>query len=231
MGDNDDLTRIFGLENTTDLNRDQIRDRQTREIEHKLVTNVKRRPTTSIGYRRRKKKTSVEKIFGIFFRSSQSKRHAQILHKIKRDFNDFTEEQSIILNNRLEQVDNDRLFYCQTKLRELQVRMPPLTILDRLLKQIRFDENKKKINAAYLKYQSWFEEKKSFIFTNQFHSRYVDLLQMVQPDYSQDHIIVLLLKEMEEFADVNYFFDYLNERILLYFSQVINRQRFDLKRF
>jgi hypothetical protein len=33
----------------------------------------------------------------------------------------------------------------------------------------------------------------------------VDLLQMVQPDYSQDHIIVLLLKEMEDFADVNYF--------------------------
>jgi hypothetical protein len=28
---------------------------------------------------------------------------------------------------------------------------------------------------------------------------------MVQPDYSDDHIIVLLLKEMEEFADVNYF--------------------------
>jgi hypothetical protein len=34
----------------------------------------------------------------------------------------------------------------------------------------------------------------------------VDLLQMVQPDYSQDHIIILLLKEMEEFADVNDFF-------------------------
>ncbi len=28
---------------------------------------------------------------------------------------------------------------------------------------------------------------------------------MVQPDYSQDHIIMLLLKEMEEFTDVNYF--------------------------
>ncbi len=35
--------------------------------------------------------------------------------------------------------------------------------------------------------------------------RYVDLLQMVQPDYSQDHIIILLLKEMEEYADVNDF--------------------------
>jgi hypothetical protein len=33
----------------------------------------------------------------------------------------------------------------------------------------------------------------------------VDLLQMVQPDYSQDHIIILLLKEMEEYADVNDF--------------------------
>jgi len=38
--------------------------------------------------------------------------------------------------------------------------MPPLTILDRLLKQLRFDENKKKINSAYLKYQSWFEKQK-----------------------------------------------------------------------
>jgi hypothetical protein len=93
----------------------------------------------------------------LYFRSAQSKRHARILHKIKRDFNDFTEEKSIILNNRLEQVDNDRLFYCQTKLRELQIHMPPLTILDRLLKQLRFDENKQKMNAAYLKYQSWFE--------------------------------------------------------------------------
>jgi hypothetical protein len=38
--------------------------------------------------------------------------------------------------------------------------MPSLTILDRLLKQLRFDENKKKINAAYLKYQTWFEKQK-----------------------------------------------------------------------
>jgi hypothetical protein len=29
---------------------------------------------------------------------------------------------------------------------------------------------------------------------------------MVQPDYAEDHIIILLLKEMEEYADVNYFF-------------------------
>lgn len=29
---------------------------------------------------------------------------------------------------------------------------------------------------------------------------------MIQPDYSDDHIINLLLKEMEEFADVNSFF-------------------------
>jgi len=155
VGDNDDLARIFGLENTTDINRGQIRERQTRDIERKLVTNVKRRPTTSVGYRI--KKNIFLKNFSGYFRATQSKRHAQILHKIKRDFNDFTEEQSIILNNRLEQVDNDRLFYYQTKLRDLQEHMPPLTILDRLLKHIRFDENKKKINAAYLKYQSWFE--------------------------------------------------------------------------
>ncbi|CAF1271412.1 unnamed protein product [Rotaria sp. Silwood1] len=166
VGDNDDLKHIFGLENTTDVNKEQVQVRRTREIDHKLVTNIKRRSTTSVG-------------------SGQSRRHAQILHKIKRDFNDFTEEQSIILNNKLEQVDNDRLFYCQTKLRELQENMPPLTILDRLLKHLRYDEDKKKIDAAYLKYQSW----------------YVDLLQLVQSDYSEDHIIILLLKEMEEFAN------------------------------
>ncbi|CAF2706077.1 unnamed protein product [Rotaria sp. Silwood2] len=166
VGDNDDLKRIFGLENTTDVNKEQEKVRRTRETDHKLVTNVKRRSTTSAG-------------------SGQSKRHAQILHKIKRDFNDFTEEQTIILNNKLEQVDNDRLYYCQTKLRELQQNMPPLTILDRLLKHLRYDQDKKKIDAAYLKYQSW----------------YVDLLQMIQSDYSEDHIIILLLKEMEEFAN------------------------------
>lgn len=137
------------------------------------------------------------------FRSVQSKRHAKILHKIKRDFNDFTEEQSIILNNRLEQVDNNRLFYCQTKLRDLQDKMPPLTILDRLLQQLRVDENRKKLNAAYLKYQSWFDQS-NFSFQSSILSshRYVDLLQMIQPDYNDDHIIILLLKEMEEFADV-----------------------------
>ena len=37
-----------------------------------------------------------------------------------------------------------------------------------------------------------------FIFT----ARYVDLLHMVQPDYANDPIIVLLLKEMEEYASV-----------------------------
>ncbi|CAF1205654.1 unnamed protein product [Rotaria sordida] len=168
VGDNDDLKRIFGLENATDVNKEQVKVRRTREIEQKLVANIKRRSATSVG-------------------SGQSKRHAQILQKIKRDFNDFTEEQSIILNNKLEQADNDRLFYCQTKLRELQQKMPPLTILDRLLKHLRYDEDKKKIDAAYLKYQSW----------------YVDLLQMVQTDYSDDHIIILLLKEMEEFANPN----------------------------
>ena len=49
MGDNDDLKRIFGLENTTDVNKEQIRERQTRETERKPMTNVKRRPTTSVG--------------------------------------------------------------------------------------------------------------------------------------------------------------------------------------
>ncbi|CAF4557653.1 unnamed protein product [Rotaria socialis] len=166
VGDNDDLKKIFGLENATDINKEQVKVHRTRETEQKLVANVKRRPTTCVG-------------------TGQSKRHAQILNKIKRDFNDFTEEQSIILNNKLEQADNDRLFYCQTKLRELQQKMPPLTILDRLLKHLRFDEDKKKIDAAYLKYQTW----------------YVDLIQMIQPDYADDHIIILLLKEMEEYAN------------------------------
>jgi hypothetical protein len=50
VGDNDDLKRIFGLENATDVNKEQVRERQTRDIERKLVTNIKRRPTTSIGY-------------------------------------------------------------------------------------------------------------------------------------------------------------------------------------
>ncbi|CAF3539617.1 unnamed protein product [Rotaria socialis] len=166
VGDNDDLKKIFGLENATDINKEQVKVHRTRETEQKLVANVKRRPTTCVG-------------------TGQSKRHAQILNKIKRDFNDFTEEQSIILNNKLEQADNDRLFYCQTKLRELQQKMPPLTILDHLLKHLRFDEDKKKIDAAYLKYQTW----------------YVDLIQMIQPDYADDHIIILLLKEMEEYAN------------------------------
>ncbi|CAF4658565.1 unnamed protein product, partial [Rotaria magnacalcarata] len=52
-------------------------------------------------------------------------------------------------------------------------------------KHLRFDEDKKKIDAAYLKYQTW----------------YVDLIQMIQPDYTDDHIIILLLKEMEEYAN------------------------------
>jgi hypothetical protein len=34
----------------------------------------------------------------------------------------------------------------------------------------------------------------------------VDLLQMIQPDYDDDHIIVLLLKEMEEFASVRFYY-------------------------
>lgn len=49
VGDNDDLNRIFGLENATEVNKEQIRERQNREIERKVVKNVKRRPTTSVG--------------------------------------------------------------------------------------------------------------------------------------------------------------------------------------
>lgn len=49
MGDTDDLNRIFGLENATDTNKEQIRERQNREMEQKPVANVKRRPATSVG--------------------------------------------------------------------------------------------------------------------------------------------------------------------------------------
>lgn len=49
VGDNDDLMRIFGLENATDGNKEQIRKRETRDVERKLVANVKRRPTTTAG--------------------------------------------------------------------------------------------------------------------------------------------------------------------------------------
>ncbi len=63
MGDNDDLQRIFGLENATDINREQIRERQTRNVEQKLVANVKRRPTTSVGYRIEIRITLIEKFF------------------------------------------------------------------------------------------------------------------------------------------------------------------------
>lgn len=51
MGDPNDLNRIFGLENATSTNKDTVRERQTREIERKLVTNIKRRATTSDGYK------------------------------------------------------------------------------------------------------------------------------------------------------------------------------------
>lgn len=50
MGDNDDLKRMFGLENATDVNKEHAKQRRTREIEHKLVTNIKRRPMTSVEY-------------------------------------------------------------------------------------------------------------------------------------------------------------------------------------
>ena len=50
VGDNEDLKRIFGLENIPDGNKDQFRERQTRETDRKLVANIKRRPMTSVGY-------------------------------------------------------------------------------------------------------------------------------------------------------------------------------------
>lgn len=49
-GDKGDLDRIFGLENATSTNKEEVRIRQTREIERNLVANVKRRPATSDGY-------------------------------------------------------------------------------------------------------------------------------------------------------------------------------------
>jgi hypothetical protein len=51
VGDTSDLNRIFGLENATSTNKEQVRVRETREIERKLVTNVKQRPATSVGYK------------------------------------------------------------------------------------------------------------------------------------------------------------------------------------
>jgi len=53
VGDSEDLQKIFGLENTTDTTKEHARERQTRETDRKLVANVKRRPTTSVGYRRK----------------------------------------------------------------------------------------------------------------------------------------------------------------------------------
>ena len=200
------MKRIFGLENVTEVNKEQVRVRESRDTHKKLVANVKRRPMTSVGYADFLSADVTKNFFGSS-RGGESRRHAQVLSKIRRDFNDFTEEQSIILNNKLEQVDNERLYFCQTKLRDLQRHMPSLIILDRLLKRLRVDEDKKKINAAFLKYQSWFEPFPS-IFPSclvRFRSfRYVDLLHMVQPDYTDDPIITLLLKEMEEFANVRH---------------------------
>lgn len=36
-------------------------------------------------------------------------------------------------------------------------------------------------------------------------NRFVDLLKMIEKDYKDDYIISLLLKEIEEFADVSFF--------------------------
>ncbi|CAF0814971.1 unnamed protein product [Didymodactylos carnosus] len=183
VGDVPDLNRIFGIENISE-NKEQQTHRESRQPDRKLVTNVKRRPKTSTGL-------------------TDSKRHAEAINKIKREFNDFTEEQSLILNNKLEQADayvyhkfiigssiftfhvsvSDRLMLCQSKLRNLQ-NMSSLKILDRVLRTMRTDFDLKKLNAAYLKYQSW----------------YVDLLRHIQDDYKHDHVIQLLLREMEELA-------------------------------
>ncbi|CAF1056004.1 unnamed protein product [Adineta steineri] len=166
VGDKDDLNRIFGLENSTNTIKEQVRARQTLEAERKPVVNVKRRASASAKF-------------------TNAKEHAQILHQYKRDVNDFTEEQAIVLNNRLQQLDNGRLIYYQSKLNAMQQHMPKSTLISSLLNKIRFDESKKKINPVHLKYQPW----------------YIDLLEMVEPDYSKDHLIKLLLKELKEYAD------------------------------
>ncbi|UJR37773.1 hypothetical protein I4U23_030465 [Adineta vaga] len=180
VGDSSDLNRIFSIENATSTNREQVRARQTREIKRKLVSNERRRSTTNMG----------------LFRS---KEHAERLHTLRREFDEFTEEQTTILNNKLQQIDKNRLFYYQTKLNDMQKLMPTCTLSQKLLKQLRFDKDKQKKNAISHRYQSW----------------YVDLLEMVEPEYQHDQMISNLLKELKEYADPSHTPTVIRFRIIL----------------
>ena len=90
-----------------------------------------------------------------FFSIFYSKEHAERLRSLKREFDEFTEEQTTILNNRLQQIDKNRLFYYQSKLNDMQKLMPRCTLSQKLLVQLRFDKDKQKQNAFHLRYQPW----------------------------------------------------------------------------
>ena len=49
VGDNEDLKRIFGLENITEGNKEHVRVHESRDTAKKVVPNIKRRPMTSVG--------------------------------------------------------------------------------------------------------------------------------------------------------------------------------------
>ncbi|CAF0970097.1 unnamed protein product [Adineta ricciae] len=166
VGDASDLNHIFGLENATSTSRERVRARQNREIEQKLVINLRRRSASNIG---------------VF----HSKEHAERLHSLKREFDEFTEEKMTTLNNRLQQIDKNRLFYYQSKLNDMQKLMPRCTLSEKLLAQLRFDKDKQKQNAIHLRYRPW----------------YIDLKEMVEPEYRDNQLILCLLKEMREYAD------------------------------
>ena len=72
-----------------------------------------------------------------FFSIFYSKEHAERLRSLKREFDEFTEEQTTILNNRLQQIDKNRLFYYQSKLHDMQKLMPRSTLSQMLLVQLR----------------------------------------------------------------------------------------------
>ncbi|CAF1152814.1 unnamed protein product [Adineta ricciae] len=166
VGDASDLNHIFGLENATSTSREQVRARQNRAIEQKLVVNLRRRSASNIGV-------------------CHSKERADELHSLKREFDEFTEEQMTTLNNRLQQIDKNRLFYYQSKLNDMQKLIPQCTLSEKLLVQLRFDKNKQKQNAFHLRYRPW----------------YIDLKEMVEPEYHDNQLILCLLKEMREYAD------------------------------
>lgn len=124
------------------------------------------------------------------FRSAQSKLNAQSLYRIKREWNEFVEEQTTLLNNKLERIDDSRLLYYQSKLSAAQQimakptrkeieerkvakkkspidgqkkdREPKYIIINRVLPQLRYDKDKKKMSVVHLKYQPWFIKKNNF---------------------------------------------------------------------